>query len=159
MVCGEGAGFAPAADSCAVAMPQIARASTRSAAKICLAYRVILVSLIVGSVVEALCPIMIRTQYSRLVSGCQVLRISEAMAVSQCDWAGQLFCFKRCASAQAIISSGDFCMFLLTEPNEKQLRAFHASQIDRPFSYAEVGASRQGAPQGFNLDHHRIKLG
>jgi uncharacterized protein (UPF0548 family) len=50
-------------------------------------------------------------------------------------------------------------MFLLTEPREKSLRAFLEAQKERPLSYAEVGASKQGAPHGYNLDHNRIKLG
>ncbi len=50
-------------------------------------------------------------------------------------------------------------MFLLTEPSEKQLRAFLKTQKERPFSYAEVGASKRGAPHGYNVDHNRIKLG
>jgi uncharacterized protein (UPF0548 family) len=50
-------------------------------------------------------------------------------------------------------------MFLLTEPREKSLRAFLEAQKERPLSYAEVGASKQGAAHGYNLDHNRIKLG
>lgn len=50
-------------------------------------------------------------------------------------------------------------MFLLTEPNEKQLCAFLEAQKEKPFSYTEIGASKQGAPTGFNLDHNRLKLG
>jgi uncharacterized protein (UPF0548 family) len=50
-------------------------------------------------------------------------------------------------------------MFLLTEPSEKQLRSFLEAQKELPFSYAEVGASKQGIPNTYNVDHHRIKLG
>lgn len=50
-------------------------------------------------------------------------------------------------------------MFVLTEPSEKQLRSFLEAQKEMPFSYAEVGASKQGAPPGFNVDHNRIRLG
>src|SRR5687768_370828 len=50
-------------------------------------------------------------------------------------------------------------MFLLTEPSEKQLRSFLEAQKERSFSYAEVGASKQSTPYGYNVDHNRIKLG
>ena len=41
------------------------------------------------------------------------------------------------------------------------LRAFLARQEGEPFSYAEVGASRDNAsaPSGYNIDHNRVRLG
>jgi uncharacterized protein (UPF0548 family) len=50
-------------------------------------------------------------------------------------------------------------MFLFREPSEERLRAFLEAQKEKPFSYVEVGASKQGAPAAYNLDHNRIKLG
>jgi uncharacterized protein (UPF0548 family) len=50
-------------------------------------------------------------------------------------------------------------MFLLSEPNEKQVRVFLEAQREKPFSYAEIGASRQSPPAGYNLDHNRMNLG
>ena len=50
-------------------------------------------------------------------------------------------------------------MLLLRKPGEKQIRAFLEAQVDTTFSYADVGASRTGAPAGYAVDHNRIKLG
>ena len=50
-------------------------------------------------------------------------------------------------------------MFLLREPSEEQIWQFIASQRELPFSYAEVGATQAGAPDGYTVDHNRIKLG
>jgi uncharacterized protein (UPF0548 family) len=50
-------------------------------------------------------------------------------------------------------------MFLLQEPSETQLRAFLEAQQGGLFSYAEVGASKVGPPDGYKIDHNRIKLG
>jgi uncharacterized protein (UPF0548 family) len=54
---------------------------------------------------------------------------------------------------------GDLRMFLFREPSEKQLRVFFEAQKEKAFSYNEIGASKQGAPDGYNVDHNRIKLG
>ena len=37
--------------------------------------------------------------------------------------------------------------------------AFIAAQQNQKFSYAETGASREGAPRGYTVDHNRIRLG
>ena len=50
-------------------------------------------------------------------------------------------------------------MFLVKQPSDAQIREFISSQSERPFSYAEVGASRDGQVTGYNIDHNRIKLG
>lgn len=50
-------------------------------------------------------------------------------------------------------------MFLLSRPVEAEIRAFLTTQKGRPFSYAEVGRSTEGAPHGYNCDHNRIQLG
>ena len=50
-------------------------------------------------------------------------------------------------------------MFLFSKPNEKQVRDFLHSQGEMPFSYPEVGASKDAAPAGYNVDHNRIRLG
>ncbi|MGI9048777.1 MAG: DUF1990 family protein, partial [Rubrobacteraceae bacterium] len=39
------------------------------------------------------------------------------------------------------------------------VRDFLRSQRDAPFSYEEVGASREGAPPDYTVDHNRVKLG
>jgi uncharacterized protein (UPF0548 family) len=50
-------------------------------------------------------------------------------------------------------------MFLLRQPNEKLIRQFISSQRDLPFSYSEVGATRESPPAGYAIDHNRIRLG
>ncbi|MCI0526546.1 MAG: DUF1990 domain-containing protein [Nitrospira sp.] len=51
-------------------------------------------------------------------------------------------------------------MFLLKKPSEERIQQVLASQRDCPFSYPEVGASREEAPPaGYMVDHNRIKLG
>lgn len=50
-------------------------------------------------------------------------------------------------------------MFFLKKPSDAKIQQFLASQQDCSFSYPEVGASREGAPPGYIVDHNRIKLG
>ena len=50
-------------------------------------------------------------------------------------------------------------MFLLKKPTENEIRTFLSSQSDQKFSYHQTGASRNGAPTGFVVDHNRIRLG
>lgn len=51
-------------------------------------------------------------------------------------------------------------MFLLRRPSEVAVRRFIASQENLPFSYKEVGASREGAaPRGYVVDRYRVRLG
>jgi uncharacterized protein (UPF0548 family) len=50
-------------------------------------------------------------------------------------------------------------MFLLSRPSETVIRSFLIAQKDRPFSYAELGASRDRTPVGYVVDHNRIALG
>jgi uncharacterized protein (UPF0548 family) len=50
-------------------------------------------------------------------------------------------------------------MFLLRQPDEKIIRRFISSQRDLPFSYGEVGATREAPPSGYTIDHNRIRLG
>ncbi len=50
-------------------------------------------------------------------------------------------------------------MFMLREPSEAAVRRFISSQKGLPFSYKEVGASREGAPPGYVVDRYRVKLG
>jgi uncharacterized protein (UPF0548 family) len=51
-------------------------------------------------------------------------------------------------------------VFLLRRPPDAAVRRFLASQKDLPFSYGEVGASREGAlPKGYVVDRYRVKLG
>jgi uncharacterized protein (UPF0548 family) len=50
-------------------------------------------------------------------------------------------------------------MFLLRQPNEKVIRQLISSQRNLPFSYGEVGATREAPPSGYTIDHNRIRLG
>jgi uncharacterized protein (UPF0548 family) len=51
-------------------------------------------------------------------------------------------------------------MFLFSKPSEAAVRRFISSQEDLPFSYREVGASRESmAPSGYVVDRYRVKLG
>ncbi len=51
-------------------------------------------------------------------------------------------------------------MFSLRKPSEAAVRRFLSSQEDLPFSYENVGASREGAaPSGYAVDRYRVRLG
>jgi uncharacterized protein (UPF0548 family) len=50
-------------------------------------------------------------------------------------------------------------MFLFGEPSGKRIEEFLRGQSEAPFSYADVGASRKGAPSGYTVDHNRVRLG
>lgn len=52
-------------------------------------------------------------------------------------------------------------MFLPGRPTKKDIDDFLRSQINEPFSYGEVGATRAGSPvvPGYVVDHNRVKLG
>lgn len=50
-------------------------------------------------------------------------------------------------------------MFLAGKPSEERIRRFIVSQRKLPFSYPEVGATRHGLPDGYTIDHNRVKLG
>jgi uncharacterized protein (UPF0548 family) len=50
-------------------------------------------------------------------------------------------------------------MFFLKKPTNKIIKEFLTSQLNSTLSYREVGATRNGAPKGFIVDHNRIKLG
>jgi uncharacterized protein (UPF0548 family) len=51
-------------------------------------------------------------------------------------------------------------MLTVRRPARERIDAFLAAQAVSPFSYAPVGGTRAGAcPPGFNVDHHRIRLG
>ena len=51
-------------------------------------------------------------------------------------------------------------MFLLRKPSDEAIRRFISSQHELPFSYAEVGETRdEAAPAGYNVDHNRLRLG
>jgi uncharacterized protein (UPF0548 family) len=51
-------------------------------------------------------------------------------------------------------------LFSLRKPSDDTVRRFLSSQGDLPFSYKEVGASREGvAPPGYAVDRYRVKLG
>ena len=52
-------------------------------------------------------------------------------------------------------------MFLFNEPSAQRIARFLDAQRDAPFSYDEVGASREGAkaPVGYSVDYNRARLG
>ncbi len=50
-------------------------------------------------------------------------------------------------------------MFTLFEPSETQIKNFLTAQRDLPFSYQEVGASKDKIPSGYPINHHRIQIG
>jgi uncharacterized protein (UPF0548 family) len=52
-------------------------------------------------------------------------------------------------------------LFLLGEPSEARIMEFVRAQREASFSYAEVGASREGAKEvaGYAVDHNRARLG
>lgn len=50
-------------------------------------------------------------------------------------------------------------MFTLLEPTEKQVGDFLAAQRRLPFSYAEVGDSKDKIPAGYPINHRRVRLG
>ena len=50
-------------------------------------------------------------------------------------------------------------MFLITKPNNEVIARFLETQKDTPFSYAEIGATRNVAPSSYTIDHNRVQLG
>jgi uncharacterized protein (UPF0548 family) len=52
-------------------------------------------------------------------------------------------------------------LFLFNEPSPERIARFLDAQRDAPFSYDDVGASREGAkaPTGYAVDHNRARLG
>jgi uncharacterized protein (UPF0548 family) len=50
-------------------------------------------------------------------------------------------------------------MLLLHRPTKHEIDGFLALQNDGGFSYSEVGASRDRAPDGYTVDHNRLALG
>ncbi len=50
-------------------------------------------------------------------------------------------------------------MFTVFEPSETQIKNFLAARRNLPFSYNEVGASKEEIPSGYPINHHRIQIG
>jgi uncharacterized protein (UPF0548 family) len=50
-------------------------------------------------------------------------------------------------------------MFCWSKPGRRSIAQFISAQANQTFSYPEVGSSRLQAPNGYTLDHNRIKLG
>lgn len=52
-------------------------------------------------------------------------------------------------------------MFLIGSPSEEKIDEFLRAQRNAPFSYEEVGMSRDGASKvdGYVVDHNRVRLG
>jgi uncharacterized protein (UPF0548 family) len=53
----------------------------------------------------------------------------------------------------------DTGMILLREPSYARIERFLDEQRSSPFSYPEVGASREGAPPGYPINNRRGRLG
>ena len=50
-------------------------------------------------------------------------------------------------------------MFIAKKPSAKVTARFLASQANEPFTYPEVGATKEQPPAGYVLDHNRVCLG
>ena len=51
-------------------------------------------------------------------------------------------------------------MFSVRRPSEAEVRRYLAAQDALPFSYPEVGVTREGAPpRGYAVDRYRVRLG
>lgn len=50
-------------------------------------------------------------------------------------------------------------MWLLRPPDDEQVRRFLTEQERQPLTYPDVGASADGFPAGYDLDHNRARLG
>jgi uncharacterized protein (UPF0548 family) len=50
-------------------------------------------------------------------------------------------------------------VILLREPSDARIERFLNEQRSLPFSYPEVGASREGAPPGYPINHGCGRLG
>lgn len=50
-------------------------------------------------------------------------------------------------------------MFLVQRPDDAAIVRFLNDQRRLPFSYADIGATRSEPPDGYNIDHNRIRLG
>ena len=50
-------------------------------------------------------------------------------------------------------------MLLLREPSDAEIKNFLEGQRSLAFSYPEVGATRGTAPAGYDVNHHRGRLG
>lgn len=50
-------------------------------------------------------------------------------------------------------------MFLIRKPNPAIIGSFLRSQASLEFSYPDVGASRTIPPEGYTVDHNRVRLG
>jgi uncharacterized protein (UPF0548 family) len=58
-----------------------------------------------------------------------------------------------------VILTGSKPMLCLSKPGGDSIRAFLSAHGSKQFSYADVGASRKRAPNGYTVDHNRIQLG
>jgi uncharacterized protein (UPF0548 family) len=50
-------------------------------------------------------------------------------------------------------------MFFLTRPSDERIHEILERESLRPFTYAEIGATRHRAPGGYPLNHHRDPIG
>ena len=50
-------------------------------------------------------------------------------------------------------------MFLLNRPNNTSIQKFLNVCTGLDLSYSEIGATRSTAPDGYNIDHNRMRLG
>ena len=57
------------------------------------------------------------------------------------------------------LTTGPRRVILAAKPSRIAIDAFIAAQQNQKFSYPETGASRDGAPPGYTVDHNQIQLG
>jgi uncharacterized protein (UPF0548 family) len=50
-------------------------------------------------------------------------------------------------------------MFTLFDPSDAEIESFLTAQRDLPFSYEEVGASRDKIPQNYPINHRLVQIG
>jgi uncharacterized protein (UPF0548 family) len=50
-------------------------------------------------------------------------------------------------------------MLLVHQPDHPAIQAFLAAHGQHPFSYDEIGRSRDGAPARYDVDHNRVQVG
>jgi len=49
-------------------------------------------------------------------------------------------------------------MIFIRKPRPEEIRAYLSAQKDKPFSYADVGATKTQPPGGYTVDHNRVRL-
>lgn len=50
-------------------------------------------------------------------------------------------------------------MLLPTKPSPRTIESFLHARQEEGFSYSQIGATRDSAPAGYNVDHNRVQIG